>query len=118
MLFLIALITNLLIVDNAFADKGFYEQHKNNEAIIDRPFVQINVSQMINWLKNINFDSVQTGIVNLQRVIGMVQDLTTKDFNDVKFFDAGDLEFSLGNRENCLNLIEGQEVVVWHTADF
>ena len=29
-----------------------------------------------------------------------------KDFNDIKFFDAGDLEFSLGNREKSLDMIE------------
>ncbi|MCR4881593.1 MAG: agmatinase [bacterium] len=32
--------------------------------------------------------------------------IADRDFNDVKFFDAGDLEFSLGNRESSLNLIE------------
>jgi len=32
--------------------------------------------------------------------------IVDRDFNDVKFFDAGDLEFSLGNREACLDLIE------------
>lgn len=41
-------------------------------------------ADMINWLKNINFDSVQTGIGNLQRVIGMVQDLTGKDKGEPK----------------------------------
>ena len=41
-------------------------------------------NDMINWLKNINFDSVQTGIGNLQRVIGMVQDLTNKDTKEIK----------------------------------
>ena len=41
-------------------------------------------AEMINWLKNINFDSVQTGIGNLQRVIGMVQDLTNKDTKEEK----------------------------------
>ena len=29
-----------------------------------------------------------------------------KDFNDVKFFDAGDLDFPIGNREKTLDLIE------------
>ncbi len=29
-----------------------------------------------------------------------------KDFNDVKFFDAGDLDFPIGNREKSLDLIE------------
>jgi len=32
--------------------------------------------------------------------------IVDKDFNDVKFFDAGDLDFSIGNREKTLNLIE------------
>ena len=41
-------------------------------------------NDMINWIKGINLDSVQSGIGNLQRVIGMVQDLTTKDSNEVK----------------------------------
>ena len=40
-------------------------------------------TEMMNWLKNINFDSVQTGIGNLQRVVGMVQDLTNKDTKDI-----------------------------------
>lgn len=37
---------------------------------------------VMNWVKNINLDSVQTGIGNLQRVIGMVQDLTSKDSSE------------------------------------
>ena len=40
--------------------------------------------EMINWLKNIDLDTVQTGIGNLQRVIGMVQDLTNKDTKEDK----------------------------------
>ena len=32
--------------------------------------------------------------------------IADKDFNDVKFFDAGDLDFPIGNREESLNLIE------------
>lgn len=41
-------------------------------------------SDVMGWLKGINMDSVQTGIGNLQRVIGMVQDLTGKDTKDTK----------------------------------
>ena len=41
-------------------------------------------SEMVNWLKNIDLDSVQTGIGNLQRVIGMVQDLSNKDTKEEK----------------------------------
>lgn len=32
--------------------------------------------------------------------------IVDKDFNDISFFDAGDLEFALGNRDGILNLIE------------
>lgn len=39
----------------------------------------ISFSQILNWIKGINLDDVQSGIGNLQRVIGMVQDLTNKD---------------------------------------
>ena len=39
----------------------------------------ISFSQVLNWLKGINLDDVQSGIGNLQRLIGMVQDLTNKD---------------------------------------
>lgn len=41
-------------------------------------------NDMINWVKGIDLDSVQSGIGNLQRVIGMVQDLTAKDSTEVK----------------------------------
>lgn len=34
---------------------------------------------LVSWLKGINLDSIQTGVNNLQRVLGMVSDLTTKD---------------------------------------
>ena len=33
----------------------------------------------LSWLKNINLDSVQSGITNIQKMLGMVQELTTKD---------------------------------------
>lgn len=39
----------------------------------------IGVGEVFNWLKNINLDSFQSGISNLQRVIGLVQDLSSKD---------------------------------------
>lgn len=39
----------------------------------------VGVNEVFNWLKNINLDSVQSGVSNLQRVIDMVQDLSSKD---------------------------------------
>jgi len=36
-------------------------------------------SDIMNWLKNLNLDSVQNGVNSLQRVLGVVQDLGGKD---------------------------------------
>ena len=36
-------------------------------------------NDVINWVKGIDLDSVQSGINNIQRVVGMVQDFTKKD---------------------------------------
>ena len=33
----------------------------------------------LNWLKNINLDSVQSGVASIQKMLGMVQELTSKD---------------------------------------
>ncbi len=33
----------------------------------------------LSWLKNINLDSVQSGVANIQKMLGMVQELTSKD---------------------------------------
>ena len=34
---------------------------------------------IINWFKSLNIENVQTGINNLQRVLGVVQDFSKKD---------------------------------------
>lgn len=41
----------------------------------------IGVGEVFNWLKNINLDSVQSGVTNLQKVLGLVQDFSSKDDN-------------------------------------
>lgn len=37
------------------------------------------IGDIVNWVKSINLDSVQNGVNSLQRVLGVVQDLTSKD---------------------------------------
>ena len=39
----------------------------------------VNTIDALNWLKNINLDSVQSGVANIQKMLGMVQELTTKE---------------------------------------
>lgn len=39
----------------------------------------ISFADVLNWVKGIDLDSVQSSINNIQRVVGMVQDFTKKD---------------------------------------
>ena len=44
----------------------------------------VGVNEFMGWLKNLNLDSLQSGVNNLQRVLGVVQDLSVKDDNKPK----------------------------------
>ena len=63
-------------------DKEAWKEYLNVEtatATAAAATTAIGVGEIFNWLKNINLDSFQLGISNLQRVIGLVQDLSSKD---------------------------------------
>lgn len=67
----------------------FYEIYDlygdNNEAWKDYLDVEIAatsgaaLTDLFGWLKNLNLDSIQSGVNNLQRVLGVVQDLKGSD---------------------------------------
>ena len=57
-------------------DREAWKDYLNVETQVATAF---GVNEVFNWLKNINLDSVQSGVSNLQKVIGMVQDLSSKD---------------------------------------
>lgn len=44
----------------------------------------ISFNDVLNWVKGIDLDSVQSGINNIQRVVGMVQDFAKKDVKSEK----------------------------------
>ncbi len=44
----------------------------------------LSFNDVINWVKGIDLDSVQSGINNIQRVVGMVQDFSKKDLKPTK----------------------------------
>lgn len=49
----------------------------------------LSLSEVVNWIKNVNLDSIQEGIGNMQRVLGVVQDFskenkTVKETNTYK----------------------------------
>ena len=44
----------------------------------------LSFNDIVNWVKGIDLDSVQSGINNIQRVVGMVQDFAKKDSTPTK----------------------------------
>ena len=43
----------------------------------------LTLSEVVNWFKNVDLDSLQEGIENVQRVLGVVQDFSKKDNKSV-----------------------------------
>ena len=39
----------------------------------------LSLSEVVNWIKNVNLDSIQEGIGNMQRVLGVVQDFSKEN---------------------------------------
>lgn len=39
----------------------------------------LGISEIFNWLKKIDLDNVRSGIGNIQKVVGLLQDFTKKD---------------------------------------
>ena len=39
---------------------------------------------LLSWIKSIDVDSIQNGVTSLQRVLGVVQDLTNKETDDTE----------------------------------
>lgn len=39
----------------------------------------LGITDFMNWFKNLDLDTIQNGVNSLQRVLGVVQDLGTKD---------------------------------------
>jgi hypothetical protein len=44
----------------------------------------LTLSEVVNWFKNVDLDSLQEGIGNVQRVLGVVQDFSKKDNKETK----------------------------------
>lgn len=60
-----------------------WNKYLKEDKIIEES-TSLGVADFINWLKTVNLDSLQEGIGNVQRVLGIFQDFTKKDDNTVK----------------------------------
>jgi hypothetical protein len=56
-----------------------YLDDKTNDAKNNIEATSLGLADFLTWLKTVNLDSLQEGIGSIQRVLGVVQDLTNKD---------------------------------------
>lgn len=65
-------------------DNEAWKDYLNNDSEEQKEIAKgattaLGLSEFVNWMKNINLDSVQEGIGNIQRVLGVFQDFSKKD---------------------------------------
>ena len=56
----------------------------NLEKVGSASLAGLTLSEVVNWFKNVDLDSLQEGIGNVQRVLGVVQDFSKKDNKETK----------------------------------
>ena len=62
--------------------KEYLEDKKVISDVSKAGIAGLTLSEVVNWFKNVDLDSLQEGIGNVQRVLGVVQDFTKKDKKD------------------------------------
>ena len=65
--------------ENAWKDYLKSEKIENDVKKLNAGMAGFSVSQFINWLKTVDLDGLQQGIGNVQRVLGVVSDLSNKN---------------------------------------
>ena len=62
------------------------KEEKTEEIINNSTKAGLTLSEVVNWLKNVDLDAFQEGIGNVQRVLGVVQDFTKKENKEVNTY--------------------------------
>ena len=68
--------------ENAWKDYIKKEEITENNKKISAGAGAISITDFINWFKNIDLDGLQQGIGNVQRVLGLVGELSNKNSSD------------------------------------
>lgn len=64
--------------------KEFLTPKKEEEKVVKGVSATAGFTEFLNWLKGVNLDSLQEGIGNVQRVLGVFQDFNKKDTKPAK----------------------------------
>ena len=62
-------------------DNNVWDDYTNKEVkeVVKETTKAVGLTDIVEWFKNIDLDSVQNNINNIQRVVGVLQDFGTKD---------------------------------------
>ena len=60
-------------------NSAWSEYLKEEKAVATGVASSFGLAEALNWIKSIDLDSVQTGVNNIQRVLGVLQDFSKKD---------------------------------------
>lgn len=66
-------------------DDGAWKEYLTDSVVAGAAGASVGaVTDFFSWLKTIDLDSIQNGVSSIQRVIGVVQDLSGKDSKETK----------------------------------
>ena len=64
------------------ADSNVWDEYIKEEKKVEnvsRGISNLTLSEVVKWVKNVDLDSLEQGIGNIQKVLGVVQDFTKKE---------------------------------------
>lgn len=67
---------------NYIGDRQVDNTNSGTSNIAKAGLAGLTLSEVVNFIKNVDLDGLQEGIGNVQRVLGVVQDLSKKDSKD------------------------------------
>ena len=66
-------------------DDNAWKDYIKKDSVVDVAAATAGASGFLGWLKNIDLDSVQEGVENLQRVVGVFGDIGSKSSNETSY---------------------------------
>lgn len=66
--------------------KDYLNTKEEVKEVVKTATTAFSLSEVVNWLKNVDLDGLQEGIGNVQRVLGVVQDFTKKENKEVNTY--------------------------------
>lgn len=66
--------------------KDYLNTKEEVKEVVKTATTAFSLSEVVNWLKNVDLDGLQEGIGNVQRVLGVVQDFTKKENKEINTY--------------------------------